>query len=293
MADSRPMADSTHVFMTPDDIINVTDPDLRSLLLSILSTYSDVYMMIVYGSRVYGTARPDSDYDVYVVTNDPTVIDNDIDIKICPEIMVDGAKHDITVVSLDKFRHNIAKCDVATIECVMYYYLYCDDGNAYIHTTQTSCGMMDDFIQSFDDVTSQTAILKAMRKTFSGTSSNSYVKARKKVVDARHDDGTIDKAMVKVGLKSMYHSLRIAVYGVLFAKIIKGEMDIGDLNFGCTTRIWTTLLADYSNDPSSITVGYLKKFYKDHMKNAGSDLTSSFCSDGKHLLSTLKMYLPK
>lgn len=50
--------------------------------------------------------------------------------------------------------------------------------------------------------------LQLLRKEFSSVASNSYVKCKKKIADGE----------VYIGLKSLYHSLRILMYGIQIAK---------------------------------------------------------------------------
>lgn len=132
-----------------------------------------------YGSRNYGTATEDSDYDFIGVcrtANMPTT-------QLTNIVTGSGKKVDVTMYGEDKYLEGIYGCEISILECLAVDY---PNGPLPI----------------FD--------MKALRHSISQKASNSWVKGKKKMtVEADFD--------MYIAKKSLFHSLRILKFGTLIA----------------------------------------------------------------------------
>jgi predicted nucleotidyltransferase len=149
----------------------------------------DVVAVYPYGSRVYGTARKNSDYDYIVVTKKKTneqYSDNLININF---------------YTPDEHQQRLNEHEISALEC----YFLPDD--LIIKNTYN-------FVFKLD--------LVKLRHALAAKSSNSWVKAKKKLTVEKDYD-------LDLGRKSLFHSMRIIDYGkqiATFGKIV----DYGSCN---------------------------------------------------------------
>ena len=131
-----------------------------------------------YGSRVYGTHRPDSDHDWIVV--DPQQAEPILDIRTPGE--------DFTVYSLAEFRRKMELHEVSIVECMM---------------------LPDHLVTGDRDSIGQFQLdLSQLRSSFAKQASNSWVKARKK----------LEEGELRIAQKSLFHVFRIIQFGTQIAE---------------------------------------------------------------------------
>jgi len=104
--------------------------------------------IFLFGSRLYGTDVPESDYDYVIVSDD---VDN--------EYHYETYEVDLHIYSESKFRELLDAHDIQTLEC---YYQMDDELRAYLDFK------LDKW---------------KLRKTVSSIANNSYVKCKKKLLD--------------------------------------------------------------------------------------------------------------
>lgn len=129
-----------------------------------------------YGSRVYKSNGPDSDYDYIVVCEQS---ERKID-----SVEIDGDNY--TLYSEDGFKEEILNHEISVLECL------------FLTPDLFISSISFDF--SID--------IQKLRHAISQKSSNSYVKAKKKLIDNE----------IYIAQKSLYHSLRIIEFGIQLAK---------------------------------------------------------------------------
>ena len=170
-----------------------------------------VYM---YGSRVYGNARKDSDWDFIVVTQGGS--EKAFNHSMEP---ADGLNQfsdnliNINFYSLMGWADRLTACEPSALECVY---------------------LPDEFILRNDVMGPVNARVRrlmgekehrnlvAIRHAFSAKASNSWVKAKKKLtVEKDYND--------LVGKKSLWHSIRIIDFGIQILE--KGSIDYGSCNW--------------------------------------------------------------
>ena len=138
----------------------------------------------LYGSRVYGTAGADSDYDVVIVSNIQE-----------PFIQFRWFHLNCTVYSVTEFEKMLQMHEISALEC---FFL----PNEFILKPYVDGSL------AFD--VSQLDTYK-LRHSISAKASNSFVKAKKKFTVPEDKD-------IYVGKKSLFHSLRIPIFGKQIAE---------------------------------------------------------------------------
>lgn len=133
----------------------------------------------VFGSRVYGTSTFGSDWDFIVVAN--TSVSNQ-EIK--------SGDFNIHILTPQDFEKNLKNHHPGAIEC-------------YFTPNEFKLLEKDDFDFKLS--------IPSLRHSFSHVSSNSWVKAKKK----------INQGDYYIGVKSLFHSLRIPMFGIQIAKFGK------------------------------------------------------------------------
>lgn len=156
---------------------------------------SRVFNVYIFGSRVYGTSTADSDWDIIMVANNSVESSE-----------IRRGLYNIHVYTPDKFKADLDWHRINNLECI-----YAPDWSKLKETIN-----LDDFkIEA-----------KKIRHSISHTSSNSWVKCKKKLTVA--DD-------YYTGIKSLFHSIRIP----MFATQIMQHGEIVD--FSCANFIWDKL----------------------------------------------------
>lgn len=156
--------------------------EILDLCENIVGRYEkNYYQVYLFGSRVYGTHRADSDYDVRLIAPFP----------------FDGNKEemykkvDITMIPLRIFTESVIDCKIDALE-ILYtpedFRLYKKykpiDKSKYIEN------------------------LSYLRREVSAKADNSWVKCKKKLIDGEN----------LIGLKSLFHAFRIVDFGTQIAK---------------------------------------------------------------------------
>jgi len=134
-----------------------------------------------YGSHVYGTVGPQSDFDVIAVS--------DIEES---HIQFHWKDFNCTVFSTEEFETRLAEHDMTMLECIF---------------------LPDKFIISNCKDYRKTFELDKyqLRRAVSKKASNSFVKAKKKLIVKESFDPYVAK-------KSLFHSLRIPIFGMQIAE---------------------------------------------------------------------------
>ena len=167
-------------------------PISRILDLSGL-TEKEIIAVYPYGSRVYGTASPQSDYDFIVVHDGAS--SNDAQ-------QYDSRSKDLSVHTYhaDSWQRHLVDHKIFAIEC---------------HSLMPT----DQFKFTLDK--------PALRKEISSKASNSWVKCKKKL--------TVEENEYYIGIKSLFHSFRIPIFGIQIAA--EGKV----VDFAEANSIWNEL----------------------------------------------------
>jgi len=145
----------------------------------------------VFGSRVYGTASEDSDWDIILIANTSTY-----------EIEIKSGDLNIHVITPDIALKYAKENHIKAIECI-----FAPDWARIIEFP-------------FNFVYKE----NSFRHNISHTVSNSWVKAKKK----------IEQGDYYIGIKSIFHSLRIANFGIQYSKS-------GSIEFDSCNWIWNEI----------------------------------------------------
>ncbi len=160
-----------------------------------------VHGCYIFGSRVYGTSNYNSDWDIILICNSSS-----------PEVEINqtstlsskfkGKELNIHLIVPDKFKQWSKVNHIKAIEC-----LFAPDWA---------------IIKKFDCDFKLSE--KSLIHNISHSVSNSWVKSKKK----------LEQGDYYIGIKSIFHSLRIAQFGIEFVKY-------GKINFDVSNQIWSEL----------------------------------------------------
>jgi predicted nucleotidyltransferase len=171
-----------------DKILDILKTELKLHPLRVHNIY-------LYGSHCYGVANENSDYDFIIVAN------NNVE-NVEHNVIVDGVEYNFHIQTPDYFQERLDWNDPKTIECLLW---------SKEHPI-------------LENKLFEIKIIKSKyRHAVSHISSNSWVKARKKL--------ELEK-QIYIGQKSLYHSFRIPMYAtqiIEHGKIIDWE---------CANDIW-------------------------------------------------------
>jgi len=157
-----------------------------------------VYNIYVFGSRVYKTNSENSDWDIIVVANNSVEA---IELKL--------EKYNIHIYTPDKFKEDLEWHRINNLECIY---------------APTWAKIQENIHYDLD------IDLPKLRHAISHVSSNSWVKAKKKISQNNDDD-------YYIGVKSLFHSLRIPMFGTQVAT--KGTI----YDFEVANPIWEKLVS--------------------------------------------------
>jgi len=153
---------------------------------------SRVFNVYLFGSQVYGNANRDSDWDVIMIANNSV---NSTEIR--------KGLFNIHVYTPDKFREDLDINRINNLECIY----------------APSWAKLKEEITFSDFRVNQ----NRLRHSISRTSSNSWVKCRKKIeVEGEY----------YIGVKSLFHSIRIPMFGKQIAE--RGKIT----DFACANSVW-------------------------------------------------------
>jgi predicted nucleotidyltransferase len=157
---------------------------------------SRIFNITIFGSRVYGTTNVDSDWDIIMVAN------NSVD-----SIEIRNGIFNIHVYTPNKFQEDLDWHRINNLECI-----FAPDWAKLKETIDYKSKFKLD--------------LSKLRHATSHVSSNSWVKAKKKLTVADE---------YYIGIKSLFHSIRIP----MFATQVATDGKITD--FSCANWIWDKL----------------------------------------------------
>ena len=166
-------------------------PSIEQILEAAKMHPSRAKNIYAFGSRVYGTHTDSSDWDIVIVGN------NSVD-----SIEIKHELFNIHVYTPKKFQEDLDWHMPKNLECVM---------------APEWAKIKQDIDFRFD------IDLAKLRHAVSHVSSNSWVKAKKKLTVAGE---------YQIGVKSLFHAIRIPMFGARIA----ASGSIGD--FGCANHIW-------------------------------------------------------
>ena len=152
---------------------------------------SRIQNVYIFGSRIYGTASENSDWDLLVIAKTPY-----------PEKELVVGNFNIHIVTLDRFLEQLKQHHIGRIECLM------------------SPIILQETIQIPFEIK-----IPSLRHSISHTTSNSFVKFKKK----------LEQGDYYIGIKSLFHSLRISMFGIQLAQ--HGTI----VDWQCANYIWTKL----------------------------------------------------
>lgn len=166
------------------------------------------YYVTQYGSRVYQTNEPYSDYDFIIIINKDDVIYDDIE-------LLDGQAN-IHVYDKRTFQSKLSEHKIFALET---YFLN----------------------RELQDILTFTLQLDKLRKEISSVSSNSFVKADKKI-RVEND--------FYIGWKSLFHSIRIIMFGIQIAET--GEI----YDFSQANHYWLDIMREKHYDWQPLKLKY-------------------------------------
>ena len=175
--------------------------------------------LIPFGSITYGTITETSDRDMVVIVDHPTDL----------YIQYETNELDLHIMSLDTFRTRLYSHDILALE-------------VYYNTSPIIALEHIDFV--VDKV--------KLRHTISAVVSNSWVKAKKKVMLSNEDNW--------LGYKSLFHSIRILDFGIQLAS----EGKISDYKRHQPT--WDKIMSMVDDNTSMHDM--MQHFKPSHNKNA-------------------------
>lgn len=171
-------------------------PTLDSVIRASRIHPSRVFNVTLFGSQVYGTATADSDFDIIMVAN------NSVE-----STEIRNGLFNIHVYTPDKFKSDMEWHRINNLECI-----FAPDWAKLKETIKYDFKL---------DVAK-------LRHATSHISSNSWIKARKK----------IEQGDYYIGIKSLFHSIRIPMFATQIAK--SGRI----YDFTCANFIWKKLTID-------------------------------------------------
>jgi len=188
----------------------------------------NILNVYLYGSQVYQTNNETSDYDFVVV------IKNKLENKNNQEIR--NGLYNIHLITEDNFQKNLSEHKIKEIEC---YFL------------------PEEFKLKETKKFNFKLNLSKLREEISSKSNNSWVKAKKKM-DISEEDSYI-------GLKSLFHAIRIVDFGTQIAKFktIKDYSSQNKLFFQLknefnTHKEWTFFKEKYQKELNSMNTEFRK-----------------------------------
>ena len=180
-----------------------------------------VHGVFSYGSVVYGYKKP-SDLDFIVITDKPMAQTsfelNDIEIQ-------------ITFHSIEEYKKLLENEEISVLETLFTYdvSIDIDEECKYLNPM-----VQADYSKKLHEIFMErgTASKPVIRSSISKKSSNSYVKAKKKIIISEDFD-------LKTSLKSLWHSFRMVDFGIQLCK--KNNI----YNFKSQNELYNEIVEDY------------------------------------------------
>lgn len=189
--------------------------EILDTILSKTDTHIDNIINIYqYGSRVYGNYNNSSDYDFIVIVSDKT--NNQFSDRLI----------NINYFTPEEHQNRLDEHEISALEC------HFAPDEFIIHETMRFRFDLD---------------LNSLRHSLSAKSSNSFVKAKKKLTIEKDYD-------LNIGRKSLWHSFRIIDFGIQICE--KGTIDYSSMNelFKeiMMSYTWSDLFENYKQDYNKI-----------------------------------------
>lgn len=176
-----------------------------------------------YGSRVYGTNTAFSDYDYICIVNDSYNGESQVKFE-------DG---DITFYTENEFRDLLKKHEISALECLWEC--------KFVYNEEKQKEFEKYFYEVYD--------IHTLRSALSAKASNSWSKFHKKL--------TVEKDYnYDVGIKSLFHSIRIFMFGWEIAQNKKINL------FSIGNPIWEKIQAFPKDTPYEVLKEQFKPIYK-------------------------------
>jgi predicted nucleotidyltransferase len=170
-------------------------PNIEDILKAAKMHKSRAFNIYLFGSRVYGTNSEDSDWDIIIVGNNSV---ESIEIK--------HELYNIHVYTPKKFKEDLDWHTPKNLECIF----------------------APDWAKLKEDIKFELKIDHSkLRHATSHVSSNSWIKAKKKLLVADE---------YKIGVKSLFHAIRIPMFSEQIATFGR----IAD--FQCSNWIWSRII---------------------------------------------------
>lgn len=154
------------------------------MIVDLLEALPNEAMLYPYGSRVYGTATEDSDYDYQIVLRDKDFKKDDWTHKLAQR------GFDLHIWTQSDWTQALNDHRVYAVECIyLPHSMIISNGLNFVHKLNKT----------------------KLREEFSRVASNSWVKAKKKlIVEADYNE--------RIAKKSIFHSFRILDFGLQIAQ---------------------------------------------------------------------------
>ncbi len=173
-------------------------------------TKDPILAVIPYGSAIYGN-KESIDFDAMIIVDSKEVYIQNTDVK---------SHYDFFVIDKYSFKNNVINNQVKELEL--------------IHTPLDKITFLhSDFLEEFNSYKSIPIKRELIRENFSQLTSNSYVKAKKKLILEKDFDEM-------VSLKSLWHSIRLLDFATQI--INKNSIDYTTCN-----HLYNNIIEDYSN----------------------------------------------
>jgi predicted nucleotidyltransferase len=188
-----------------------------------------------YGSYVYGTNDEESDLDIIMV--------HDCDGLREKELQFNTDNLSCTVYSRHRFVDLVRGHDISSLECIWIpNELKIKETIKFVNGAEYRCTGIRGIPKLPENHYVFHMCLTSLRKEISSKSSNSFVKAKKKF--------EVEK-QYRLGKKSLFHALRIVMFGTQIAS--EGKIT----NYQCANEFWERI----KSNPSQKWSDY-KKIYK-------------------------------
>lgn len=277
---SIPITDKTTAFAyATDKSLSLLEPFIIDSKRPVVKT------LIMYGSRIYGTATSKSDYDIYVVVSSnnldvPALQSSDMWSNTNSSIDLHDPclAVDVTVLLDTTFQENLYRCEVKECELIFTPSNFVSGDLAWL------VGMKSLFLDKLPSIKGE------FRKEFSMKADQSNNRGLKKMKDchlAMDGDDAIDESpnhLGILGLKSIWHTYRIYKFALEIGA------SSGEIDFSCANDGWENLgpLMKKVHSGDKVSLKEMKDFHKLFCKTPG------YGDDGKlTLVQQFKQTFPK
>eukprot|EP01122_Echinamoeba_exundans_P003405 TRINITY_DN13510_c0_g1_i1.p1 TRINITY_DN13510_c0_g1~~TRINITY_DN13510_c0_g1_i1.p1 ORF type:complete len:225 (-),score=26.25 TRINITY_DN13510_c0_g1_i1:631-1305(-) len=205
--------------------------DLDSIILACQVPKDLVFAVYIYGSRVYGTNTPDSDYDIFVVASDEYFKSTSVPLTEEVQYRLENPARDITVYSEAHMLASLDLQEIKSIELVLS-----PDEFKLLDLKEYKNTLKLDLIN--------------LRHAVSAKCDHSWTKAMKKLTVEKDFAPTIAK-------KSLFHSFRMNQFAL---DLVQCHKDGRPLSINFRNESVLELYREIMNDESEDWEHYKQKF---------------------------------